>query len=175
MELESWILVATAALSAAALGLTAWESRQRRKVLRVEFGLDSISRYLSFQDRFYDLLGEPDDAVQPPEWRKFLIHFFNYYAQLFVAHRLAVFPREHWEGLRTSLAYWARRPEIRQAWQEFRRQPDAWPVGFVEFVDDEIERVSSSAEKLWPARATQEAAWARLRRDFGAEGAPPPH
>src|SRR5688572_7926187 len=129
MSIESWVLVVTALLSAGALGLTAWESGQRRKQLRVEFGLDAVNRYLMFQDRFYDLLGSPDDSIRPAEWRKFLVHFFNFYAQLFVAHRLGVFPREHWEGLRTSLAYWVRRPEISAAWKELGRQDDAWPEG----------------------------------------------
>src|SRR5687767_15061118 len=54
MSIESWVLVVTALLSAGALGLTAWESGQRRKQLRVEFGLDAVNRYLMFQDRFYD-------------------------------------------------------------------------------------------------------------------------
>jgi hypothetical protein len=153
VDVETWAILGTALLSALALGLTAWEARQRRILLRVEMAMNFERRLVTeFQDRFYDILGAPDDGVEPNDWRTFLIHFFSYYAHLFMAHRLGVFPRDHWEGLRISVAYWARQPEVADAWQTFRQQADCWPSGFVSFVDEELSSVAPEAERLWARR-----------------------
>lgn len=168
MEIQIAGLLATSALSSVGLIVTAVESRRRRKLLRVQFADQSMDRYMTFQNRFYGLLGAPDDGVQPPEWRKLMVAFFNFYARLFVAHRLDVFPREHWEDLRVSLAHWARRPEICKAWAEFSQQGDEWPAGFVAFVNGELSDVASQAESTWDNHPPDPRAWARLREELGS-------
>lgn len=169
MSIETWAILGTALFSAAALGITAWEARQRRILLRVEMNANFVRGLQLFQDHFYGVLGAPDDGVEPKEWRNFLIHFFVFYSDLFVAHRLGAFRREHWEGLRTSVAHWARQPEVALAWQTFRQQDDAWPSGFVTFVDGELDDVAPSAERLWGRRPSTQAAWDKLRREFGSD------
>jgi hypothetical protein len=167
MNIETAGLLATSALSSAGLFVTALEGRRQRRLMRVQFANQSMDRYMTFQDRFYGLLGAPADRIQPPEWRKLLVQFFNFYAHLFLAHRVRVFPREHWEDLRVSLAYWVRRPEIREAWAEFGRQADEWPAGFVAFVNAELSDVASYAESTWENRPPNPQAWERLRDDLG--------
>lgn len=167
METETWGLLVTAALSSGGLAVTAIEGRRQRKLLRVQFANEAMDRYAAFQDRFYDLLGAPADGIEPPEWRKFIVRFFHLYAHLYLAHREGVFPREQWEDLRVSLAYWVRRPEIRTAWAELSRQGDAWPRGFAAFVEVELRDVASDAEDLWANRESNPDAWTSLRRDYG--------
>lgn len=167
METETLTLVITSGLSSAGLFVTALEARRQRRVLRVQLANQTYQGFTVYQDRFYDLLGAPNDKVSPPEWRKFMIGFFNFYSRLYLAHRVGVFPREQWEDLRTSLAYWVRRPEIRSAWDEFSREADAWPTGFVAFVEGELASDDTDAERLWAPEAPDPRAWEQLRADFG--------
>jgi len=161
-------LLATSALSSAGLLITAFEGRRQRQLLRVQFVEHSVERYMGFQTRFYGLVGSPKDGIQPPEWRVLMVKFFNFYGQLFLAHREGVFPQAQWEDLRVSLAYWARRPQIREAWDVLSQQPDAWPAGFVAFMESELSDVASDAERLWESTPPSPEAWARLREDLGA-------
>jgi hypothetical protein len=142
MSNDVLIVIATVMSAVAAIAAlsVAWMSlRETRRASEASQRHSAHAMDLTLQSRldpmYPDLrkvLGHLEDGV-PQEVRQALIPFFVLFSDAFAAHRDGLLDERDWKGFRLELAYWARKPTARRAWQAFRRQ--IWTEGFVTYVD----------------------------------------
>jgi hypothetical protein len=115
------------------------ESRKSRLLTEYQLHTYFIDRLEALAPNLAEVLEVPEDGVTAGE-RATFVGLFLTYAQARRAAIFGLYRNAEWDGLRNELAYWAEQPKAVRAMAELRKTEQAWPDGFFEFIDADIER-----------------------------------